>query len=155
MNNLDPAIRNAVRAVIVDGDHILMQHKRYEDGSERFALPGGGQDVDETLAEALRRECLEEIGAEVTVAELVRVADWFKPRNTTPPSMRHLLEFMFRCELPTDYTPHNGHHPDRHQIGVRWVRLSELRDDELFPTSLGPILRGMTAPGGPVYIGVL
>jgi len=155
MNNLEPTIRNAVRAIIIDGDRMLMQHKRYEDGSERYALPGGGQDAGETLAAALRRECLEEIGASVEVGELLYVADWFKQRNTEPPATRHLVEFLFRCHLPADYQPHNGHHPDPHQIGVQWVALSALRDDQIFPASLLPLLQSLAVAPAAVYVGKL
>jgi len=155
MNNLDPSIRNAVRAVILDGDRILLQQKCYEDGTRRVALPGGGQEVQETLAEALRRECLEEIGAEVRVGELVHLADWFKPRPTEPPTTRHLVEFLFRCELPAGYQPHNGHHPDRHQVGVAWVPLASLDDTLLVPPGLATVLRGIAAGVGPIHPGTL
>jgi len=155
MNPLEANIRNAVRAVIIDGDQILMQHKRYEDGSERYALPGGGQDCGETLAVALRRECLEEIGAAVEVAELLHVADWFKQRDKNPPTTRHLVEFLFRCHLPPAYVPHNGHHPDRHQVGVQWVSLARLHGDAIFPSSLLPVLRSVMVAPAPVYLGTL
>ena len=52
------APRNAVRACIRRGDEILVQHKKYEDGSSRFTLPGGAVDPGETLADGLIRECI-------------------------------------------------------------------------------------------------
>ena len=48
MDNLELNIRNAVRAVIIRDGRILLLRKEYEDGSEQFALPGGGQDTGET-----------------------------------------------------------------------------------------------------------
>ncbi|MBT4078331.1 MAG: NUDIX hydrolase, partial [Gammaproteobacteria bacterium] len=45
MLNLEPSIRNAVRALIIRDSRVLLIRKEYEDGSELFALPGGGQDT--------------------------------------------------------------------------------------------------------------
>ena len=94
MENLEPTIRNAARALIVRNDHILLLRKQGGDKGERFALPGGAQDPGETLQDALNRECLEEIDTRVQIHDLVGVADYFKPRATLPPSTRHVVEFL-------------------------------------------------------------
>lgn len=141
MNNFESNIRNAVRAVIIRDGRILLIRKEYEDGSERFALPGGAQDVGETLLVALDRECREEIGANVMQPCLLYVADWFKPRATVPPSTRHLVEFLFACEVDHDYIPQNGHHPDKHQVEVVWVELEKLDSVPLYPRRMVTILQ--------------
>ncbi|MGD2138506.1 MAG: NUDIX domain-containing protein [Gammaproteobacteria bacterium] len=155
MQNLLPVIRNAARALIVRDDCILLLRKAgYADG-ERFALPGGGQDPGETLQQALLRECREEIGARVRIHELVHVADYFKSRDTDPPSTRHLVEFLFRCEVPESYVPVNGEHPDKHQVEVVWARLDSLPGMPLFPRSLADFLgRQQTVPAN-VYMGLI
>ncbi len=155
MENLVPVIRNAARALIVRDDRILLLRKQgYSDG-ERFALPGGGQDPGETLRQALLRECQEEIGTQVRIHDLIHVADYFKKRDTEPPSTRHLVEFLFRCEVPDTYTPMNGEHPDKHQVEVVWAQLAALPGMPLYPRSLALFLgqRFSTAPG--VYMGVI
>ena len=53
MENLTPQIRNAVRAVILRDDRILLLRKSGGEQGERFALPGGAQDLGETLRQAL------------------------------------------------------------------------------------------------------
>ena len=153
MNSLTPPIRNAARALIVRDSNILLLRKEgYADG-RRYALPGGGQDLGETLEQALLRECLEEIGTRVQIRDLVHVADTFKPRDTSPPSTRHLVEFLFDCSIPRDYTPCNGDHPDKHQVGVVWVALDELADMPLYPRSLAMPLSGLLDRRGPTYMG--
>jgi ADP-ribose pyrophosphatase YjhB (NUDIX family) len=155
MENLLPVIRNAARALIVRDDRILLLRKQgYSDG-ERFALPGGGQDPGETLRQALLRECEEEIGARVLVHDLIHVADYFKVRDTDPPSTRHLVEFLFSCEVPDDYVPMNGAHPDKHQVGVVWARLDALPDMPLFPRALGVFLGQRVAAAANIYMGVI
>ena len=163
MTELLPTIRNAVRAVIIKDEQLLLLRKEYEDGSELYALPGGGQDTGETLEAALKRECLEEIGCDVELHELLQIADYFKPRATQPPSRRHLVEFLFRCSVAADYSAGNGPHPDRHQVDVIWVAIGDLHRLPMMPASLANVVgtlcerSTMSASGSAqqIYIGVL
>ncbi len=155
MQNLEPSIRNAVRAVIVQDDAILMQKKWSETKGYWYTLPGGGQDVQETLIEALQRECEEEIGVEVRIDGLLHVADFYKQRETEFPSTRHLVEFLFACTLPDDYQPINGSHPDKHQIDVVWLPLDEVARQRLFPAGLAKVLTNLHADRTGCYLGVL
>ena len=59
-------VRNAVRAVIIKGNKILMV--RLEKTNE-YKFPGGGIEEDETIEEALTREVLEEVGRNVSKIE--------------------------------------------------------------------------------------
>ena len=155
MENILPEIRNAARALIVRDDRILLLRKQgYMDG-ERFALPGGGQDPGETLQQALQRECQEEIGTQVLIHDLLHVADYFKVRDTDPPSTRHLVEFLFHCEVPDSYAPMNGEHPDKHQVEVVWALLDTLPDMPLFPRSLALFLGQWPGAFPPVYMGLI
>ncbi len=155
MTSIIPPIRNAVRALILrDNDILLLRKDGYEDG-ERFALPGGGQDIGETLEQTLYRECMEEIGARVEIQDLVYVADSFKPRDTYPRSTRHLVEFLFACTVADDYAPKNGHHPDKHQVEVVWAGMETLAGIPLYPRSLAPYLANSGGNNGTVYLGTV
>jgi ADP-ribose pyrophosphatase YjhB (NUDIX family) len=46
---LEPNIRNAVRALIVRDQAVLVQKKWAEHRGTWYTLPGGGQDVNKTL----------------------------------------------------------------------------------------------------------
>jgi 8-oxo-dGTP diphosphatase len=155
MKQLVPGVRNAVRAVIVRDDRLLLLQNRGDDGEERFVLPGGAQDVGETLAQTLQRECLEEIGAAVTIGHLLHVADYFKPRQSEPSWVRHQVEFLFTCELPADYQPMMGDHPDKRQVGVVWKSLGELATLPLSPASLAEVLAGGAQHDAPLYLDVI
>jgi 8-oxo-dGTP diphosphatase len=64
-----------VRALIVrDGQVLLIRHRS---GAKPWALPGGGAERYERLAEAARREAREETGADVQVDELLGIYDRF------------------------------------------------------------------------------
>lgn len=152
---LDATIRNAVRAVIVRDKAVLMQKKWAEDRGVWYTLPGGGQEVQETLTEALQRECEEEIGTSVKVDGLLCVADFFKQRETKPPTHRHLIEFLFTCSLPENYQPESGPHPDKHQIEVVWLPFAQFSNVSLFPKSLETDLLPLLKGEKPLYLGVI
>ncbi len=155
IENLTPGIRNAVRAVIVCNDQLLLLKKNGGDRGERYALPGGAQDLGETLAQALRRECLEEIGSAIEIVAMMNVADHFKARGTNPPSTRHMVEFLFRCTVPNDYVAHNGIKPDKSQIDVVWVNLAKLAGMPLYPQSLSHWLPEGILRDTVVYLGTM
>jgi len=155
MESIVPPIRNTARALILQDNNILLLRKDGYEQGERFALPGGGQDLGETLEQALHRECLEEIGSRVEIHHLAYVADCFKPRDTPPGGTRHLVEFLFTCTLPDDYIPKNGHHPDKHQVEVVWASLDNLAGMSLYPRSLGQHLTDSSTNSGPVYLGAI
>ncbi|WP_103224973.1 NUDIX domain-containing protein [Roseibium marinum] len=115
-----PLIRSTPRAFILRGDSLLVQEKRHPDKGLYFTLPGGKQDPGETLTECLKRECLEEVGAAVTVEGLLHVAEVYRLK-TGERERQHQLDFVFACSVPEDYTPVLGSHPDPHQTGTRWI----------------------------------
>lgn len=149
MIEFQPDIRNAARALICRGNQVLLLKKL----GGRFALPGGGQDCGESLEQALVRECWEELGTEVTVGALLQVADYFKIRDTEPPSRRHLLEFLFRCEVDSDYQAQMGPRPDRSQIEVLWVDSDKLAGLNLFPSFLRDSIPGLNQAQHTIYLG--
>jgi ADP-ribose pyrophosphatase YjhB (NUDIX family) len=149
--NLIPGIRNAVRAVITQDDSVLLQRKIDDNGTERYALPGGAQEHGERLTEALQRECEEEIGTRVKVIDLLFVGDYFKPRETSPPTTRQLLEFLFICSVDAGYQPQNGPRPDKHQVEVVWVPFDSLDGINLVPAGYVELLRKQESPR--VYVG--
>jgi 8-oxo-dGTP pyrophosphatase MutT (NUDIX family) len=62
LNNSNIIFRNAVRAVIINGNEILMAHL---EKTNEYKFPGGGKEKNETIEEAVRREVLEEVGYNV------------------------------------------------------------------------------------------
>ena len=155
IENLLPETRNAVRALIVKNDHILMLRKDAGARGEGFALPGGSQEAGETLHEALERECFEELGARVEIRDLLHVADFFKKKRTEPPSTRHQVEFLFGCSLPPEYRPCNGPRPDRTQLEVVWVPLGDLPGLTYHSASMSPLLGSLSNRHREVYLGLI
>jgi 8-oxo-dGTP diphosphatase len=83
------ALRVRVAAVILlDGRIVLVRHKR--DCRTYHLLPGGGVETGESIADALRREVLEETGLEIDVERPLFVSDTLAPDGT-----RHLVNLTF------------------------------------------------------------
>ena len=62
IENKDIILRDAVRAVIIIENRILMAHLQKTD---EYKFPGGGKNENESIEEALKREVLEEVGYKV------------------------------------------------------------------------------------------
>lgn len=152
---IESQIRNTVRAVIIRHHQILLLLKEDDERGKRYGLPGGAQEPGETLQQALERECLEEINTEVTVGDMIHIADFFKDKTTPKPHIRHQLEILFYCSVPEHYQPQNGSHPDRHQIGVDWVNLNELKNLTLSPLFFSEFLAHIEQRENDVYLGTI
>src|SRR3954470_12916953 len=102
-------IRNGAKAIIID-DGKLLTIKLEDSKGYWYALPGGGQEPGEPLHAALRRECLEEIGAEIVVADLRFVRDYIGHNHefAFSDAEAHQVEMMFICHLAEGANPHSG-----------------------------------------------
>jgi len=147
-------VRTSAKAVIMQNNQILLLIKR--DGLNQYAvLPGGGQRKNETLPEALRRECLEEINTEVEVGDLLFVRDYISDHYEFAEANDHVheLELYFACQLPEGYQPQSGNEPDPGQTEVRWVPLEKLAEVHLYPQVLQHYLLHLDDPQRPIYLG--
>ncbi|MEG3619224.1 NUDIX domain-containing protein [Magnetovibrio sp. PR-2] len=154
MDDLLPGIRVSVRAFIRRKDQVLVQKKRNEDGSHHYCLPGGALDPGETLAEGLKRECAEEIGSKIKIVDLLYAADYFKEKDTKPPNRRQQVELIFNCTVRKNYKAKNGPKPDRRQVGVEWMNISDLCHKCFTPQGLSKVLT-QSIPKSPTYIGLI
>jgi ADP-ribose pyrophosphatase YjhB (NUDIX family) len=143
-------IRNSVKAIIEQGGCLLVIRKRGDQG-DYFVFPGGRQEKFETMADTLRRERHEEIGADVLVRNLRFVREYISSNHEFAGSdpATHQVEFYFNCELPDGARPVNGPSMDRGQLDVEWIPIEELASLPIFPRSL----RGERFAPSKIYLG--
>lgn len=127
-------------AVFLHDGHVLL-HRAV--GDTIWALPGGHVEPWEDTAATLVRECREEIEAEVSVGELLWVAEnYWTDRN----GRNHEVGFYYRVELD-DPAWHDtnrvyfgreelGGAGETLQLEFRWFPLSAVPGLELYPTFL-------------------
>ena len=132
-------LRNSVKGVIIQDGKILF-NKMYSkfDGEEFFILPGGGQEPGETFDKTLQRECIEELGAEVEVSELILVREYIGKNHefARTDSDIHQIEYMFRCDLVTKVNVDKAVEFDKKQVGHQWIELRDLSQWNVYPKIL-------------------
>jgi 8-oxo-dGTP diphosphatase len=140
-----------VKAIVVREGFLLALRCRDREGVW-YALPGGGQDVGETIEQALRRECQEEIGCEIRVGPLRFVRDYIAKNHEFADDAKpdtHQVELMFECDLLSE--PSHPTKPDSMQDGFEWLELRKLQGYRLYPRFLQRALS--TETQGVTYLG--
>lgn len=154
--------RHSCRALLVDGDRILLAQHRIEDGYTVWASPGGGVEDGETLLGALKREVHEETGLALTADHApplvwIQTAEmaWMRPQGFTGIVNHYFLVPVARFEPCSGVSPGTAGHPDAEGIlRLRWWALPEIDaargDGVLFsPRALPNLLRSLLAEGPP------
>jgi ADP-ribose pyrophosphatase YjhB (NUDIX family) len=142
-----PRIR--VAAVIPHGDGILVVRHR-KDGEMYHLLPGGGVEIGETVAAALRREVLEETGIECEPVTPLFIND-----SIAPDGSRHVLQLTFLVR-PTGGAL-GAASADPRVDAVEPVAFAQLADLDLRPPMAAELLRAAAAgySGCARYLGPL
>jgi 8-oxo-dGTP pyrophosphatase MutT (NUDIX family) len=147
-------IRNSAKAIIIEQGKLLAIQNRDAAG-DWYILPGGGQHPGETLVEALKRECLEEVNVAVVVGDLCLVREYIGSHHefAEHDAAVHEIEFMFNCTLAPGAVPGIGTEPDSAQTGFAWLDLAHLERWRLYPAILRTLLPQRANPPHPVYLG--
>jgi 8-oxo-dGTP diphosphatase len=137
----DLRLRPAVRALVMDPDRrVLLVHFDFEDAglpTGLWACPGGGVELGETQADALRRELREEVGL---VLDATEVGDpiWFKEHAFEMAGWDGQADTFYLIEVEAfDPAPHLSRKELRseHLDGMRWWTWAELQQAQRLWTS--------------------
>lgn len=101
---------------------LLMVQRAHEPGKGLWSLPGGRVERGEFLADALRREVLEETGLDVEVGELAGILE-------VPGDEFHYVILDFHSTVSGDISAR----PGTDASDVRWVPLKEVAHLECTP----------------------
>ncbi|OPA73852.1 NUDIX hydrolase [Paenibacillus selenitireducens] len=145
-------IRNSAKAMIIQDHRILLTKNRDEQG-EYYLFPGGGQEKYEQLRETVQRECMEELGCEVDVKDIVYVREYIGKHHEFAAwdADFHQVEFYFECTMTTNVDVTQATQLDNDQIGVEWVEISRLHEVRVYPKTLVKNLQDEALK--PCYIG--
>ena len=116
--------RCAVRAIVRDGDDILLLYtRRYND----YSLPGGGVDDGEDLADALRRELQEETGAQaIQITQEYGCLDEYRPSLKPDHDVLYMRSFIYICQIARELgVAKMAHYEIKNGMEARWVNLDQ------------------------------
>jgi len=92
-------IRNAARAIVFDNEGLIAL--LYATKNHYYKLPGGGIEKEETNEEALKRECLEEIGCNIEIiGELGFTVEYRKKYNLNQISYCYVAKIVSEKGTP-------------------------------------------------------
>lgn len=148
------SIRNSAKAIIIKDGKLLCTKNKDQFGIF-YLLPGGGQNKGENIIEALKRECKEEIGAEVEVGDLKFVRDYIGKNHEFKEwdSDVHQIEYMFICFLKGEINYEKANEKDAYQIGIEWIDLKNLKDVRIYPKKLSEVIKEDGSFEDIVYLG--
>ena len=153
MFDFEGNIRLSIKAIIIKNNKILLTYNRYR-GEAFYLLPGGGQKHGEPMDEALKRECLEEIGYHVELGQIVFIRDYIGKNHQFAVEDKeiHQVELMFFCKL-LDGSLKDAQMDDTYQIGVKWIPLKALKDINIYPCILKEAIHSDGSFDEKVYLG--
>ncbi len=131
-----------VVGVALEDDHVLLHQDAIDDF---WALPGGRAELQEDAVTTLKRELVEEIGAEVHVDRLLYVAEDFfhyQKKHTHEIALYFLMRFPADSSFRDKTRTYVGIESDVALI-YRWFPLSQLQDLSLYPSFLADELAAL------------
>jgi 8-oxo-dGTP diphosphatase len=109
-----------VGVVVWHGDRVLLVRRGKPPRVGHWSLPGGAQQLGETVAEAARREVFEEVGLEVDLGAIVAMVDLIE-RDPDDRIRYHYTLIDFVAEAPGDAL-----RPGSDAADARWFSVAEI-----------------------------
>ena len=111
------------------------------------------------IQQALIRECMEEVGHQVEIGELLHVREYIG-KNHEYASVDfdvHQVEYYFISKIGNETKGNNEPtNPDSHQVGVEWIAINDLLHYRIYPKELRKyIIKHFNGVKSPVYLGDL
>jgi len=116
--------RRSARGILLRNDEILLLYsKRYND----YSFPGGGVEVGEDLTVGLKRELLEEAGAQdIKILSEFGYVDELRTHFNQDYEFLHMLSYYYVCEIgPERIEATFEHYEIAAGMEARWVNVRE------------------------------
>ena len=111
-----------VGVVILRGEEVLLIRRGKPPRVGHWSLPGGAQELGETVNEAAVREVMEETGVEIEIIGLVDVVDSIRRDGDGQVEFHYTL-----VDLAAEWRSGEAR-PGSDADGVRWVPIAEIDD---------------------------
>ncbi|OZB96156.1 NUDIX domain-containing protein [Paenibacillus sp. XY044] len=121
-------IRNTARALIIqDGQLLAIKKERHEVGVY-YTLPGGAQEIGETIEQTLERECLEELGIDIVEHKFICIREYISKNHEYSFILKevHSVEFIYECSINAT-AAFISSQADIGQIGTEWIPIEKIK----------------------------
>ena len=149
------SVRSTAKAIVINGNKVLLNCCYDKNNGEYFSLPGGGQKTYESLREVIARECLEETGYSVYpdrfAALYEEICDDEDLRRSYP-DYAHKIYHIFICRLQNDRRECPTE-IDTMQEKSEWVEIGRLNEIAMLPKVVGNNIINIINSGVPLYLG--
>jgi len=132
MANIPKKLTERVRAIIIDTDKILLIN-RIKGNDSYWVMPGGAVEPGESHEQAVKRECLEELGIKIEAQKL------FLQRLGDKPEIEGQQEFFYLCNIVGGQIG-TGQGPEfqagtqyKGEYRIKWVDLKDFPEINLKP----------------------
>ena len=148
-------VRSTLKAIVLHDGKVLLNRCYDPNNGTYYSLPGGGQQQGEAMADALKRECLEETGYSV---EPVRFAALMEEICLDPFILERYAEYVhkmlhiFVCKLASE-TAVAPTETDESQVAIEWVELSGIASLNLLPKQVKAYFSAILDGICPLYLG--
>ncbi len=123
-------------ALIIENDRVVLIKKARGGYKGKLDLPGGGIEHDETPTEAVKRECLEEAGVNISDVELLdAVSNTFKWQMTEEIiEDLHHIGIIYKAKIGNQKLKEDFDGLD--SFGAIWIEISSLNREMLSPFAI-------------------
>jgi ADP-ribose pyrophosphatase YjhB (NUDIX family) len=135
-----PAPRLAVRALIRNGNRVLVVNAFPDPARDLWCLPGGGVEAGASLGDNLRREVAEETGLTISPGAICHVSEFHDPDSGF-----HQVELIFRATVTGGVLDPAWRDPEGIVHARRFVTAADLVGLRFKPDALPDLAFG-TAP---------
>lgn len=117
-----------VAGVLFQGDSILLARRAQEPAMGEWSLPGGVVEIGESIEDALKRECLEEVSVEIEPGGLVDIVEKIlrDPQNRI---LYHYIIVEYWCRVVKGVPKASSDVSDIRRVPLDMLGRMDLRGD--------------------------
>ena len=149
------SVRSTCKALVIHEGKVLLNRCHDAHNGEYYSLPGGGQETEEFLEEAIIREVREETGYTVIPEMFVGIGEEICDDPVVHekwPDYIHKMYHIYRCSLDTDVPRIEPTEVDDMQDDCQWVDLERIHEVALLPQMVKDKWDEMVKGQHPVFL---